>query len=66
MIWVQLCRATRNIKKRFGVKSAFDLFARSSSTSLGRQSGIRNLPPSIHGFKPQVEPVPYETGRSSE
>ena len=53
-IWVQQCRATRGIKRRFGVKSALDyLIAEKLMDLLMRQSGIRSLPPSFHGFNPR-------------
>jgi hypothetical protein len=53
-IWVQECRATRGIKRRFGVKSALDyLIGEKLMNLLMRRSGIRSLPPSFHGFKPQ-------------
>jgi hypothetical protein len=55
-IWVQQCRATRGIKRRFGVKSALDYLIGEKLMNfvlLMRQSGIGSLPPSFHGFKPQ-------------
>ena len=53
-IWVQECRATRGIKRRFGVKSALDyLIGEKLMNFADAAQGIPSLPPSFHGFKPR-------------
>jgi hypothetical protein len=53
-IWVQQCRATRGIKRRFGVESALDyLLGEKLLNFADAAEQFASLPPSFHGFKPR-------------